>query len=151
MIWILEWLEFNCQKRYRLWKSIVLSAQVADTSSWLLIVLGSNPNHAHLLSDFFWPPYQVSTQCLSSSKWLTRGGRRPRCVHFCAMLSQCLPKAVQWTERHCSCNEKGNGWEGLPRWPLRWSMQRRMWGSECLKWAHMPTKWLLRIDEVLDF
>jgi len=45
---------------------------------------------------FFLPPYQVSTQCLSSSKWLTRGGRRRRCVHFCAMHSQCLPKTVKF-------------------------------------------------------
>jgi hypothetical protein len=36
----------------------------------------------------------VSTQWLSSSKWLARGGRRSRCVHFCAMHSRCLPKIV---------------------------------------------------------
>ena len=94
MIWILEWLEFNGQKPYSLSKSIVLSAQLANTSYRILIVLGSSPNHAYLLSDFFWPPYQVSTQSLSSSTWLTRGGRCRRCVHFCAMHSQCLPKTV---------------------------------------------------------
>ena len=54
-------------------------------------------NHAQHHHDLFLPPYQVSTQCLSSSKRLTRGGRRPRCVHFCAMHSQCLPKTVSPT------------------------------------------------------
>jgi len=36
----------------------------------------------------------VSTQWLSSSWWLARGGRRSRCVHFCAIHSQRLPKIV---------------------------------------------------------
>ena len=94
MIWILKWLDLNGQKRDSLWKSIVLWAQLADTSSWFLIVLGSSPNVLIFFLTFFWPPYQVSTQCLSSSKWLTRGGKRPRCVHFCAVHSQCLPKTV---------------------------------------------------------
>ena len=48
--------------------------------------------HVH---DFFLrPPCWMSTQWLSSSKWLARGGRRSRCVHFCAVHSQCLPKTV---------------------------------------------------------
>ena len=42
----------------------------------------------------FWPSCWVSTQWLSSSKWLARGGRHFRCVHFCALNSQCLPKTV---------------------------------------------------------
>jgi len=53
MIWILEWLEFDGQKRYSLWKSILISAQLADTSSWFLKVLGSSPHHDGLVSDFF--------------------------------------------------------------------------------------------------
>jgi len=48
----------------------------------------------------FLPPCRVSTQWLSDSKWLARGGRRSRCVHFCAMHSQCLPKTV--TVTHCN-------------------------------------------------
>jgi len=59
------------------------------------------PAHACSLFDsrrvviwFFWPSCWVSTQWLSSSKWLPRGGRRFRCVHFCALHSQCLPKTV---------------------------------------------------------
>jgi len=46
------------------------------------------------LDIFFWPSCWASTQWLSSIKWLARGGRRFRCVHFCALHSQCLPKAV---------------------------------------------------------
>ena len=44
----------------------------------------------YFYNQFFLPPCRVST----SSKWLARGGRRSRCVHFCAMHSQCLPKTV---------------------------------------------------------
>jgi len=43
---------------------------------------------------FVWPSCWVSTQWLSSSKWLPRGGRRFRCVHFCALHSQYLPETV---------------------------------------------------------
>ena len=46
------------------------------------------------VKSIFLPPCRVSTQWLGSSKWLARGGRRSRCVHFCAMHSQCLPKTV---------------------------------------------------------
>jgi len=48
---------------------------------------------------FFWPSCWVSTHRLSSSKWLARGGWRFRCVHFCALHSQCLPKTVEEIER----------------------------------------------------
>jgi len=42
------------------------------------------------------PPCRVSTHWLSSSKWIAaRGGRCSRCVHFCAMHLQCLPKTVR--------------------------------------------------------
>ena len=50
----------------------------------------------HVFNFFFGPPCLVSTQWLSSSKWLARGVRRSRCVHFYAMHSQCLPKTVTW-------------------------------------------------------
>jgi len=50
----------------------------------------------------FLPPCRVSTQWLSSSKWLARGGRPSRYVNFCAMHSQCLPKTVnQAANIHC--------------------------------------------------
>jgi len=47
---------------------------------------------------FFWPSCWVSTQWLSSSKWLARGGKRFRFVHFRALHSQCLPKTVLVTK-----------------------------------------------------
>ena len=57
------------------------------------------------VQQFFLPPCRMSTQWLGSSKWLARGGRRSRCVQFCPMHSQCLPKTVQrtaaYTAAHC--------------------------------------------------
>ena len=52
------------------------------------------PESVMFLTFCFWPSCWVSTQWLSSSKCLARGGRRFRCVHFCALHSQCLPKTV---------------------------------------------------------
>ena len=61
------------------------------------------PEMTHrFVSSTFLPPCRVSTQWLGSSKWLARGGRRSRCVHFCAMHSQCLPKTV------ARCVRQGN-------------------------------------------
>ena len=57
------------------------------------------PDVAYISVTFFFPPCRVSTLWLSSSKWIARGGRRFRCVHFCAMHSQCLPKTVIATPR----------------------------------------------------
>jgi len=57
-------------------------------------VFESRTWHTCFCNLFFLPPCRVSTQWLGSSKWLARGGRRSRCVHFCVMHSQCLPKTV---------------------------------------------------------
>ena len=57
--------------------------------------------HRFLMSILL-PPCRVSTQWLGSSKWLARGGRRSRCVHFCEMHSQCLPKTVGLLMSHAS-------------------------------------------------
>jgi len=46
------------------------------------------PGVCHVvLTFFFWPSYWVSTQWLSSSKWLARGGRRFRCAFLCIALT----------------------------------------------------------------
>jgi len=50
---------------------------------------------------FLGPSCWVSTLWLSSSKWLARGGRRFRCVDFCALHWQCLPKTVKLSRLHC--------------------------------------------------
>ena len=75
----------------------VLIAQVAKTLTLDLTSPCSNPGYWIHIYDILLPACCVSTQWLSSSKWLTRGGRRSRCVHFCAMYSQCLPKTVTST------------------------------------------------------
>jgi len=59
---------------------------------------------------FFGPPCWVSTQWLSSSKWLARGGRRSRCVYFCAMHSQCSRSRKDETQ-YSGQNRNRN-----PRW-----------------------------------
>ena len=66
-------------------------------------IVEQRPAHCVSMCDhckwfFFCPPCWVSTQWLSSSNWLARGERRSRCVHFCAMHSQCLPKTVVTAE-----------------------------------------------------
>ena len=66
-------------------------------------IVEQRPAHCVSMCDhckwlFFCPICWVSTQWLSSSNWLARGERRSRCVHFCAMHSQCLPKTVVTAE-----------------------------------------------------
>ena len=63
---------------------------------------------------FFGPPCWMSTQWLSSSNWLARGGRRSRCVHFCAIHSQCLPKTVKG--RVVSAIDPELDWRGRGYW-----------------------------------
>jgi len=59
---------------------------------------------------FFWPPCWVSTQWLSSSKWPARGGRRSRCVHFCAYTHSACPK--QWAKaRSNEITLRGHAWD----------------------------------------
>jgi len=84
---------FNCKARPMGY--LVRVTQMADTWTALLSVPGSTLRDYQMFVTFlFLPPYWVSTQWLSSSKWLPRGGGCSRCVNFCAMHSQCLPKTV---------------------------------------------------------
>jgi len=104
--WIFPFPTNRCDLKFKLigleeWKrfgpssTTVLMVQLVETWTCGLMDSGSTPGYATCSWWlFFLTPYQVSTQCLSTSEWLTRGGRRSRCVHFCAMHSQCLPKTV---------------------------------------------------------
>ena len=95
-MWFEFWNDWNLKVRNDiLWRNLFFSQRSLQTlhldSCWSCVRV---PTVLVFFLTFFWPPYQVSTQCLSRSRWLTRGGRRRRCVHFCAMHSQCLPKTV---------------------------------------------------------
>jgi len=101
VIWSLKSQHLTFEKYHPL-GSISRIPQWTDAYSENPCILRSIPGGNHVfVSFFFGPSCWVSTLWLSSSKWLARGGRRFRCVDFCALHWQCLPKTVKLSRLHC--------------------------------------------------